>query len=95
MFATPVWLVLWAWIGDDARGKIREDLPPACRQYSSGHFDGKLELLDRIGMPLAPKDNQDLRQPMPEDPGPVYPGMTAGAERHQPGVVAGVAVMNV
>ena len=29
---------------------------------------------------------------MPQDPGPVYPGMAPGAERHQLGVVAGLAV---
>jgi hypothetical protein len=32
---------------------------------------------------------------MPEDPGPVHPGMAAGAERDQPGVVAGLAVIHV
>ena len=95
MFAISVWLVLWAWFGDDARRKIREYLPPPCRQYSGGHFEGKLELLDGIGMPLAPKGNQGLRQPPPQDPDPVHAGMAAGAERHQLGVVAGLAVMNV
>jgi hypothetical protein len=70
-------------------------LPPPCRQYASRHFQGKLELLDRIGMPFAPKGYQDLRQPTREDLGPVHPGMAAGAERHQLGVVAGSAVMNI
>ena len=76
-------------------GKIRECLPPPCRQYSSGHFEGKLELLDRVGMPIAPKGNQGLRQPTPEDPGPVHAGMAAGAQRHQLGMVAGAAVVNI
>jgi hypothetical protein len=78
--------------GDGARRKIQQFLPPPSRRYGSGHFYGKLQLLDRIGMPLAPKGDQDLRQPMPQDPGPVYPGMAPGAERHQLGVVAGLAV---
>jgi hypothetical protein len=54
-----------------------------------------LQLLDRIGMPFEPKRDEDLRQPTPEDPGPVHPGMAAGAGRHQLGVVAGPAVMNI
>ena len=49
----------------------------------------------RIGMPLAPKGDEDVRQPPPQDPGAVHPGMAAGAERHQLGVVAGLAVMNI
>jgi len=68
-------------------------LPPRSSRYSSGHFDGKPELLDRIGMPFAPKVDQDLRQPTPQDQGPVHPRMAAGAERHQLGVVAGAAVL--
>ena len=44
-------------------------------------------------MPLAPKGDEDVRQPPPQDPGAVHPGMAAGAERHQLGVVAGVAVV--
>jgi hypothetical protein len=100
MFATPVRLVGWAWFGwawfgDAARRKIREDLPPSSRQYASRHFHGKPELLDRIGMPLAPKGDEDLRQPPPQDPGAVHPGMAPGAERHQLGVVAGAAVVNI
>jgi hypothetical protein len=82
-------------IGDDWRRKTREDLPARSRRCGSRHFDRKLQLLDRIGMPFAPKGNQDLRQPAPQKPGPVHPGMAAGAERHQPGVVARVAVMNI
>jgi hypothetical protein len=35
----------------------------------------KLELLDRIGMPFAPKDNQELLQPPPQEAGAVQPGM--------------------
>ena len=70
-------------------------MPARSRQYGGGHFEGKLQLLDRSGMPIAPKDNQDLGQPTPEDPGPVHPGMAAGAERHQLGVVAGLAVMDI
>ena len=69
--------------------------PEFAPEPSSRHFEGKLELLDRIGMPLAPKVDQDLRQPPAQDPGPVHPGVAPGAERHQPGVVAGLAVMNV
>jgi hypothetical protein len=95
MFATPVRLVLWAWSGDDARRIIREYLPPRSRQCSSGHFHRKPELLDRIGMPFAPKVDQDLRQPMPEDPGPVHAGMATGAKGNQLGVVAGAAVMHI
>ena len=94
-FANPVWLVFPAWWGDDARRKIRQYLPLPSRQYSSGHVDGKPELLDRVGMPFAPKHDEDLGQPAPEDPGPVHPGVAAGAERHQLGVVAGVAVVNI
>src|SRR5215469_8462551 len=67
MFATPVWLVLWAWFADDPRRIIREYLPPPCRQYSRGHFYGKPELLDGIGMPFAPKVDQDLRQAMSQE----------------------------
>src|SRR5262249_22585765 len=79
MFATPVRLVLRAWFGDDARRIIREYLPPASRQYGSARFDGKPELLDRVGMPFAPKVDQDLRQPPPQDPGPVHTRTTSGA----------------
>jgi len=32
---------------------------------------------------------------MPQDPGPVHPGMAAGAEGDQLGVIAGVAVVNI
>ena len=32
---------------------------------------------------------------MPQDPGPVHPGMAAGAEGYQPSMVAGVAMMNI
>ena len=46
-------------------------------------------------MPFAPKGDEDLRQPTREDLGPVHPGMAAGAERHQLGVVAGAAVMHI
>jgi hypothetical protein len=46
-------------------------------------------------MPFAPKVDQNLRQAMPQDPGPVHPGMAAGAEGDQLGVIAGVAVVNV
>jgi hypothetical protein len=84
-----------SWPGTVRAGKIREYLPPGSRQYGSRHFQGKLQLLDRIGLPFAPKVDEDLRQPPPEDPGPVHPGMAAGAERHQLVGVAGVAVMNV
>ena len=68
-----------------------------CRlaHYSSGHFYGKPDLLDVIGMPFAPKVDQDLRQPPPKDSGPVHPGMAAGAERHQLGVVAGIGVIHI
>jgi len=95
IFAAAVRLVLPEWTGDDARRKTREVLPDRSRQYSSQHFDRQLQLLDRIGMPFTPKGNQDLRQPPPEDPVPVHPGMAAGTERHQLGVVAGAAVMNI
>jgi hypothetical protein len=70
-------------------------LPPPSQQYASRHFHGKPDLLDRIGMPLAPKGAEDIGQAPPQDPGPVYPGMSAGAQRHQLGVVAGSAVMNI
>jgi hypothetical protein len=46
-------------------------------------------------MPFAPKHDEDLGQPPPEDPGPVHPGMAAGAEGDQLGVIAGVAVVNI
>jgi hypothetical protein len=46
-------------------------------------------------VPIAPKVDQDLGQPTAEDPGPVHPGMAAGAQRHQLGVVAGAAVVNI
>jgi hypothetical protein len=46
-------------------------------------------------MPFAPKIDQDLRQAMPQDPGAVHPSMAAGAERHQLGVVARVAVVDI
>jgi hypothetical protein len=46
-------------------------------------------------MPFAPKGSQELRQPTPEDPGPVHPGIATGAKGNQPGVVAGAAVMNI
>jgi hypothetical protein len=70
-------------------------LPPLSCRYSSGHFYGKPELLDRIGMPFAPKVDQDLRQAMSQDSSAVHPGMAAGAEGHQQGVVPGAAVVNV
>ena len=47
------------------------------------------------GMPFAPKVDQDLRQAMSQDSGLVHPGMAAGAEGHQLGVVAGAAVVNI
>jgi len=31
------------------------------RRCGGGHFEGKLHCSNRIGMPLAPKGNQDLR----------------------------------
>ena len=67
MFATRVRLVLWERAGNGALGLMREYLPPPCRRYSRGHFERKPERLDRIGMPLAPKGNQGLRQPPPQD----------------------------
>ena len=79
MFATPFRLVLRAWFGDDARRIIREYLPPASRQYASRHFQGKPQLLDRVGVPFAPKVDQDLRQPPPQEPGPVHTRTTSGA----------------
>ena len=97
MFAASVRLVLRAWFvwfGEDARRIIRY-LPPLSRRYGCEHFEGKQELLDRIGMPFAPKIDQDLRQAMSQDSGPVHPGMAAGAEGYQLSMVAGVAMMNI
>ena len=67
-------------------------MPARSRRWGGRQFDRKLQLLDRIGMPFAPKNDQDLRQPTPQDPAPVHPGMAAGAERHQLGVVAGLCM---
>jgi hypothetical protein len=46
-------------------------------------------------MPFAPQVDQDLGQPPCEDPSPVHPGMAGGAERHQLGVVARLAVVHI
>jgi hypothetical protein len=70
-------------------------MPPPSHQCASRHFHGKPELLDCIGMPFAPKGDQDLREPPPQDPRAVHPGMAAGTGGHQPGVVAGLSVMNI
>jgi hypothetical protein len=48
--------------------KTREYLPARSRRYGSRHFEGKLQLLERIGMPFAPKHDEDLRQRTPQDP---------------------------
>src|SRR5215472_11415019 len=54
------------------------DKPAAAVQASIATFtNGGMGTV--VGMPLAPKGDQDLRQPMPQDPGPVYPGMAPGA----------------